>query len=135
MKVMIADFSEANLKTAQEELRKLAGEKGREMVKSMKVDVSSAEDNIALANAVYSDPQLGDVGFLFLNAGMAIGNKVLSTPVATLRRQLDVNLYGVWHGLQAFVPAMKKQNTPGHVAATASFAGIMNTSAAGLGAG
>merc|ERR1719487_1997024 len=135
MKVMIADFSEANLKTAQEELRKLAGEKGREMVKSMKVDVSSAEDNIALANQVYSDFPNDPIGFLFLNAGMAIGNKVLSTPVATLRKQLDVNLYGVWHGLQSFVPAMRKQGTPCHVTATASFAGILNTSAAGLGAG
>ena len=39
---------------------------------------------------------------------------------------LDVNLWGVVHAVQTFVPIMRRQGTPGHVVNTASFAGLMS---------
>ena len=39
---------------------------------------------------------------------------------------LEVNLFGVIHGLQCFVPAMLEQNTPGIVVNTGSKQGITN---------
>ena len=49
--------------------------------------------------------------------------------------QLGVNLYGVIHGLHIFTPSMVAQGTEAKIAATSSFAGLLNTSTLGLGAG
>jgi len=39
---------------------------------------------------------------------------------------LDVNLWGVIHGVNAFLPIMRRQGTPGHIVNTASVAGLLS---------
>ena len=39
---------------------------------------------------------------------------------------LDVNLWGVVHGVHTFVPIMRRQGTPAHVVNTASVAGLLS---------
>jgi NAD(P)-dependent dehydrogenase (short-subunit alcohol dehydrogenase family) len=39
---------------------------------------------------------------------------------------VSVNLWGVVHGLQAFVPIMRDQGTPAHIVNTASVAGLLS---------
>src|SRR5690606_5658751 len=39
---------------------------------------------------------------------------------------VDVNLWGVIHGVHTFVPIMREQGTPGHVVNTASIAGLLS---------
>ena len=48
------------------------------------------------------------------------------------RQLIDVNLMGVVHGLQAFLPRLLDQDRPAHIINTASMAGLVP--AAGLGA-
>ena len=46
------------------------------------------------------------------------------TSPADWDRYLDINLYGVIHGIRAFLPIMQEQNE-GHIVNTASMAGLM----------
>eukprot|EP00811_Abedinium_folium_P026502 NODE_3912_length_1963_cov_2.276688.p2 GENE.NODE_3912_length_1963_cov_2.276688~~NODE_3912_length_1963_cov_2.276688.p2 ORF type:complete len:276 (-),score=105.91 NODE_3912_length_1963_cov_2.276688:294-1121(-) len=137
MKVVIADIEQEPLKAALTELQAAAKEAGRDPkhVLAKRCDVASAEDNAALAAEVFARRGFGEVGFLFLNAGISIGLGVLGTSAATLRRQLDVNVLSVWHGIQTFVPAMISQQRPCCVVATSSVAGLFNTGLGGIGSG
>ena len=139
MKVVIADFDVQNLNEATEKLKVLARKAGHEKPSSrvlgMKCDVTKKEDYVMLANGIFTNKNFGEVGFLFLNAGMSIGTSVINTSVEVLKKQIDVNVYGVWHGIHAFVPAMVAQPHESVICATSSFAGLLNTSTLGIGAG
>jgi NAD(P)-dependent dehydrogenase (short-subunit alcohol dehydrogenase family) len=57
------------------------------------------------------------------NAGMGGGGGVLGD-LAKWRRLIEVNLWGVLHGMNVFAPAMLKQGTPGAIVNTGSKQGI-----------
>ncbi|MEL6168726.1 MAG: SDR family NAD(P)-dependent oxidoreductase [Pseudomonadota bacterium] len=65
----------------------------------------------------------GGVDVLMLNAGIQPGSAMFG-PFDRWRATIDVNFYGILHGIQAFVPAMVARNTPGAVIATGSKQGI-----------
>ena len=68
--------------------------------------------------------QLGDIDAVFLNAGIFGGLAPMwELDILDWRWTIDVDLYGVIHGIMAFVPAMVERNA-GHVNATASLAGV-----------
>jgi len=50
---------------------------------------------------------------------------VADTTLADWRRLVDVNLMGVVHGLQAFLPRLLAQDRPAHIVNTASMAGLV----------
>eukprot|EP01065_Artemidia_motanka_P016891 TRINITY_DN2047_c5_g1_i1.p1 TRINITY_DN2047_c5_g1~~TRINITY_DN2047_c5_g1_i1.p1 ORF type:complete len:339 (+),score=105.02 TRINITY_DN2047_c5_g1_i1:73-1017(+) len=130
MKVVIADVNEAAAEAAAEKLRAAGA-----TVLAIRHDVTCDADSARLRHAVYSNPEFGEIGFLFLNAGFSVGTGVLRTPVDAWKRQLDVNLYGVLHNIQHLVPRMIAQGTECRVAATSSFAGLFNVGPLGVGAG
>ncbi|MET4664580.1 SDR family NAD(P)-dependent oxidoreductase [Sphingomonas sp. PvP056] len=87
----------------------------------MAVDVS---DRIAVeALAVTVAEHYGPVSVLMNNAGVGAGGDVLADPAAW-ERVLGVNLMGVLHGVQSFVPAMIESGQPGIVINTGSKQGI-----------
>ena len=120
MKVVLADVNAENLASAQQEL-----EDGGATVKTVICDVSDMASFQTLHEAVYGDPNFGECGFLFLNAGLAVGSSAYQSSMEDWKLQLGVNLYGVLHGLQLFTPAMVEQGTEGRIAATSSFAGLV----------
>jgi NAD(P)-dependent dehydrogenase (short-subunit alcohol dehydrogenase family) len=66
----------------------------------------------------------GEVALLMNNAGVeGAGGSLLGDP-ARWRAILDVNLWGVIHGVQAFAPAMIAQRTPCAIVNTGSKQGI-----------
>lgn len=85
------------------------------------VDVTDASAVEDLAGVVAS--RLGPVSLLMNNAGIAAGGDAFAD-MAAWRRIIDVNLMGVLHGLQAFVPAMAASGRPGVVINTGSKQGI-----------
>ena len=88
-----------------------------------RVDVSDAAAVEAMAAAVYKE--FGAVHLLFNNAGVAPdGKPVWSQSLETWKWVIDVNLYGVIHGLRSFVPRMLKGGEEGHIVNTASVAGL-----------
>ena len=111
--VVIADVEQGALETAVEEL----GKEGQ--VSGVRVDVSRRESVEALAKAVYA--KHGACHLLFNNAGVAAPSaKVWETTVNDWAWVHGVNVMGVIHGIQAFVPLMIASGEPGHVINTSS---------------
>ncbi|CAN7538650.1 SDR family NAD(P)-dependent oxidoreductase [Phenylobacterium sp. LjRoot219] len=88
---------------------------------SFAVDVSDRAAVEALAAQVARE--LGPVSLLMNNAGVGGGGDALSNPDGWAR-VMGVNLFGVLHGVQAFVPAMAASGAPGLVINTGSKQGI-----------
>lgn len=87
------------------------------------VDVSDAEQMNTFAKDVLE--QFGAPDVLFNNAGIAVVGGILDTTTADWDRLVGVNLMGVVHGINAFVPAMVDRKA-GHVVNTASAAGLLS---------
>lgn len=94
---------------------------GIEGALAVPVDVADRASVEALAATVAE--KLGPVSFLMNNAGVGGGGDALSSPEGWAR-VLGVNLFGVLHGVQAFVPAMVAGGEPGIVVNTGSKQGI-----------
>jgi len=87
------------------------------------VDCSKAEAVEALADGVFSSE--GRVDVLCNNAGVVCGGPVEEIPLSDWRWAIDVNLWGVIHGVRAFVPRMIEQGGESHIVNTASMAGLV----------
>jgi len=118
MRVVLADIEKDALDTAAGELR--AG--GAEVL-AVPTDVSDGDQVDALA-AVAADA-FGPVHVLCNNAGVATGGLISDLRTSDWAWVLGVNLWGVIHGLRAFLPGMLEHGEPGHVINTASMAGLV----------
>jgi len=117
MKVVLADLEEEALRRTEGEL-KAAGA----AVAAMRTDVSRSEDVEALAK--FTVDTFGAVHLLCNNAGVAVGGVTWQSTVKDWEWVLGVNLWGVIHGIRAFVPRMLEQGDECHVVNTASGAGL-----------
>jgi NAD(P)-dependent dehydrogenase (short-subunit alcohol dehydrogenase family) len=120
MKVVVADIEEEPLRRAASEMEALGAD-----VVAVRTDVSRAEDVEALART--AEEAFGAVHVLCNNAG--VGGRL--GPLWTQSRSdwdwvLGVNLWGVIHGVRAFVPRMVAHGAEGHVVNTASIAGLIS---------
>jgi NAD(P)-dependent dehydrogenase (short-subunit alcohol dehydrogenase family) len=86
-------------------------------------DVASKADVDALADFAFTE--MGGAHILFNNAGVAVGGPVAEMTHDDWRWIIDVDLWGVVHGVEAFLPRMQAQDRPGHILFTASFAGLV----------
>jgi NAD(P)-dependent dehydrogenase (short-subunit alcohol dehydrogenase family) len=120
MKVCMTDVDEAALDRAVEEAA-AAAPAGRDSVLAAPVDVASFDAMLALREEVYA--AFGECGLLFNNAVTRDGGGVLAAHEGW-RRAVDVNLWGVINGVQAFVPAMIEQPAPSVVINAGSKQGI-----------
>lgn len=86
------------------------------------VDVSDAEQMAVFGKTTIE--QFGAPDLLINNAGIAVIGGLLDTTLSDWDRLLGVNIMGVVHGINAFVPAMAERGT-GHVVNVASAAGLL----------
>jgi NAD(P)-dependent dehydrogenase (short-subunit alcohol dehydrogenase family) len=93
-------------------------------VEAVLTDVSDAASVDALAKATVA--RFGQVDILCNNAGVSTFNTFDDQTLDDWRWVIDVNLWGVVHGVHAFLPIMKAQGTPGHIVNTASIAGLLS---------
>ncbi len=115
LRVCLADRDEPTLKEA------IAGIDAGDRVFAQPTDVSDASSVDRLAEAVAE--RFGAVSVVMNNAGIGGGGDALSNPEGW-QRVLGVNLMGVLHGVQRFVPAMVEGDEPGLVVNTGSKQGI-----------
>jgi NAD(P)-dependent dehydrogenase (short-subunit alcohol dehydrogenase family) len=120
LKVCIADIGEDRLSSAASVLAKAAPE-GAASIMTVATDVSQAEQVRKLAASVRE--RFGGADILMNNAGVQPGSAMFG-PAENWQRVLGVNLWGVIHGTQAFVPAMIERGRPGLVINTGSKQGI-----------
>lgn len=85
-------------------------------------DVSDESQVQALADRAVAE--FGAVHVVANNAGIGVGGEVDKLSIDDWRWTLDVNLWGVIHGLRTFLPLLKEQGE-GHITATASVAGLL----------
>ncbi|MGA2123292.1 MAG: SDR family NAD(P)-dependent oxidoreductase [Acidimicrobiales bacterium] len=83
-------------------------------------DVTKEADLEALRDAALAE--FGAVHVVFNNAGVASG-AAIGTPTKVWQWVIDVDLFGVVHGVNAFLPLLLEQNE-GHIVNTASLAGL-----------
>ena len=117
MKVVLADIEEGALTRAESEMRATGA-----TVASKRTDVSRGEDVEALAG--FTIDTFGAVHVVCNNAGVAVGGVTWQQTVKDWEWVLGVNLWGVIHGIRAFIPIMLQQGDECHVVNTASGAGL-----------
>ena len=119
VKIVLADVEKEALGKAEKEFKD-AGYP----VLAVRTDVSSGRDVDALADKAFKT--FGGVHIVCNNAGVAPGGTVWEQSVKDWEWTLGVNVWGVIHGIRAFVPRMLEQNVEGHVVNTASVAGLLS---------
>jgi NAD(P)-dependent dehydrogenase (short-subunit alcohol dehydrogenase family) len=119
LKVCIADIGPDRLDHAKSILEPLAAK--ADDVLAVETDVSQVDQLRRLEATVVA--KFGGVDVLMNNAGIGSNSSALG-PLENWQRILDVNLWGVVHGCQVFVPAMLKRGKPGLVINTGSKQGI-----------
>jgi NAD(P)-dependent dehydrogenase (short-subunit alcohol dehydrogenase family) len=93
-------------------------------------DVRSLEEMTHLADEAFR--LLGRVDVVFSNAGIVVAGPIAQMTHEDWRWVIDIDLWGSIHAVEAFLPRLLTQGTGGHIAFTASFAGLMPN--VGLGA-
>jgi NAD(P)-dependent dehydrogenase (short-subunit alcohol dehydrogenase family) len=85
-------------------------------------DVSKAGDVQKLADAALA--AFGAIHIACNNAGVFAGGLLWEQSLADYQWQLDVNVWGVIHGIRTFVPIMAEQGGECHIVNTASMAAV-----------
>jgi NAD(P)-dependent dehydrogenase (short-subunit alcohol dehydrogenase family) len=93
-------------------------------------DVSDADAVEALAATTCE--RFGAAHLVCANAGVFQGGISWERSVEDWQWVLGVNLWGVIHGVEAFVPRMVASKEPGHIVNTASMAGLVATRGLGV---
>jgi NAD(P)-dependent dehydrogenase (short-subunit alcohol dehydrogenase family) len=95
----------------------------------MTVDVSDRDSLAEAAARTFS--KFGKVHILCNNAGVSRAGPIESISSSDWDWVIGVNLKGLVHGLQVFLPHMKAHGEPGHVVNTASINGVAGAPLAG----
>jgi NAD(P)-dependent dehydrogenase (short-subunit alcohol dehydrogenase family) len=117
MTVVLADIDAARLSDAAASLRD-----GGADARAMEADVSDRQSVLELARRVRAE--VGDAWLLVNNAGVYLSAPFTEMPPADWEFVVGVNLWGVVHCLQAFLPGMLERDS-GHVVNTSSIDGLV----------
>ena len=125
MKVVLADVETEPLAKLEADLCA----KGATVL-TVKTDVSNATEVENLAAQTLD--AFGAVHILCNNAGVVCSRPVWEHALADWEWVLGVNLWGVIHGIRAFVPRMLAQGDECHIVNTASILGLVGGSGEGI---
>jgi NAD(P)-dependent dehydrogenase (short-subunit alcohol dehydrogenase family) len=117
MNIVLADVEEAALAAAEKELREAGAD-----VLGVPTDVSKGEQVDEWARAAVH--RFGAVHLVCNNAGVGGGGPMVELETADWAWVLGVNLWGVIHGIRAFLPILLEQDEA-HIVNTASMAGLV----------
>ena len=125
MRVVIADVEEKSLTGLEADLKANGA-----TVLAVRTDVSNASEVENLA--VQTLDTFGAVHILCNNAGVVCSRPIWEHTLADWEWVLGVNLWGVIHGIRAFVPRMLTQGDTCHIVNTASILGLVGGSGEGI---
>lgn len=124
MHVVVADIDTGKAEAVARDLQ--AG--GAEAL-AVSVDVSDLDSVVALREAAVA--RFGTVHLVCNNAGVWIGAMMAEADIKDWQFLINVNLYGVIHGVKAFLPLLLEQGE-GHIVNTASMGGLISGPPEGL---
>jgi NAD(P)-dependent dehydrogenase (short-subunit alcohol dehydrogenase family) len=122
--VVLADVDKPGLERAVAQLRADGFD-----AHGVACDVRHLAEVIHLAEEAFR--LLGHVDVVFSNAGIVVAGPIAQMTHDDWRWVIDIDLWGSIHAVEAFLPRLLDQGTGGHIAFTASFAGLVPN--AGLG--
>ena len=117
MRLVLADVDEPKLRDVEARLTEAGAE-----VTGVVCDTAEESSVTDLAETALS--RFGAAHLLFNNAGIAGVGDAWSGDMSLWKRVVDINLYGVVHGIRSFLPIMTEQGI-GHIVNTASMAGLV----------
>jgi len=120
MRIAAADVDEAGLAETIKGLDAIA----------VRTDVTDLAQVQALADRAWES--FGAVHVLCNNAGVAVWGGLETATHRDWQWVLGVNLWGVIHGIEAFVPRMTARKSEGHIVNTASMAGLIASQGLGV---
>jgi NAD(P)-dependent dehydrogenase (short-subunit alcohol dehydrogenase family) len=115
-RIMLADINTANLAKASADFQS-----GGFDVGTVLCDVSSIDAVKSAAQATLE--RFGKVHIIVNNAGVAVGGMAGTIAIEDWRWIVDINLMGVAHGIEVFLPLIRSHKEGGHIVNTASMAG------------
>ena len=121
MKVVVADIDLASAQAVADSIG--------ENAMACHVDVTQLASVEALRDAALA--QFGAVHLLCNNAGVWIGALMVDADIKDWQFLVNVNLFGVIHGIKAFLPLLVEQGE-GHIVNTASVGGLISGPPEGL---
>ncbi|MBI5628459.1 MAG: SDR family NAD(P)-dependent oxidoreductase [Candidatus Rokubacteria bacterium] len=124
-RIVLADVDEPGMAQVVETIKAGGGE-----ACAVRTDVSDLGQVQALAEHAWAS--LGAVHVLCNNAGVAVSGGLETASYRDWQWVMGVNLWGVIHGLLAFLPRMIAQRQGGHIVNTASMAGLVATKGLGV---
>jgi NAD(P)-dependent dehydrogenase (short-subunit alcohol dehydrogenase family) len=125
MAVVLADIEVEPLAKLETDLRTTGA-----TVLAVRTDVSNADDVENLTEQTLDT--FGAVHILCNNAGVVCSRPIWEYTLADWEWVLGVNLWGVIHGIRAFVPRMLTQETECHIVNTASILGLVRGPGEGI---
>ncbi|RWN69671.1 MAG: SDR family NAD(P)-dependent oxidoreductase [Mesorhizobium sp.] len=119
LKIVLADIGGARLDEAARAVATIAGDNA---VLAVATDVSKADELDLLAEKAFGT--FGEVSLLMNNAGVGNNPGKPWENRDAWKRLLDINFWGVVHGVEAFAPRMLAAGRPGLIVNTGSKQGI-----------
>lgn len=116
-RIVLADLDADALERTARRLREAGAD-----VLAVRTDVGDRAQVEALAEAAVG--RFGAVHVICNNAGVAVFGRLADATPADWEYTMRVNVWGVVHGIAAFVPRLVAQGAGGHVVNTASMAGL-----------
>jgi NAD(P)-dependent dehydrogenase (short-subunit alcohol dehydrogenase family) len=117
-KIVLADIDPEGLREMERELARTGTS-----VLSVTTDVAQRASVQALADATWQ--RFGAAHIVCNNAGIALLGELAKAPHEDWEFTMNVDFWGVVHGVEAFVPRLIEQQQGGHVVNTASMAGLV----------
>lgn len=124
-RTVIADLDDPAMERVAGEVKSLGGH-----ALTVRTDVSDLAQVQALAERAYD--VFGGVHVLCNNAGVAVWGGLERATHRDWQWVLGVNLWGVIHGVETFVPRMIAAGHRGHIVNTASMAGLIASQGLGV---
>ena len=117
-RVVLADIDKPTLEQSVARLRADGFE-----AHGVMCDVRHLEQMVHLAEESFR--LLGQVDVVFSNAGIVVAGPIAEMTHDDWRWTIDIDLWGSIHAVEAFLPRLLEQDKGGHIAFTASFAGLI----------
>jgi NAD(P)-dependent dehydrogenase (short-subunit alcohol dehydrogenase family) len=124
------ELAARGMRVAVADIRKDAAEETVELIrrangKAVAVAVDVSDSGAFEDGARSAEAQIGPISLVCNNAGIAMhGVPLHQIALADWDWTIGVNVYGVIHGIRAFVPGMLDRGDPGHIVNTASIGGF-----------
>jgi NAD(P)-dependent dehydrogenase (short-subunit alcohol dehydrogenase family) len=115
--VVLADVEQTALAAAEQKVAGLGG-------KTLAVHTDVSDEAAVQALAAEAVDRFGAVHVVCNNAGVSSASDPWFGPLSAWKWVLGVNLWGVIHGIRAFLPLLASQGE-GHIVNTASVAGLI----------